>query len=1235
MTIDDSQVPPIATLETTDGYYLGAVNGGGMPGTPDNPMRTNAKKQDTWEEFAFSGHELPAINAVENWSIEIPGWAQADRYVQGAHVDGRIWVSIKDKRELYCLDAISGKITFKTSLPFKIEKIANYGSRLAILSTNGLYDFDTMTLSLNKKYEWTYNNASTQLASSGNYCSALILGTESSVVQLSTDGTVKRIYQSESGDAWKPLKIAYISNLLALLGIQDANPLTQMVCYDADSGEMKENLSYGMMLPGSLTSDGMRLAISVANEKKDSGMVFLYEQAEGGLRRLGAIDLPLSCDTNLFAATISGTDIYIPTGNEITVFNVPQNKKEISFSSVGKTTRALNESPSGLVYAATDLGVAELDARGGFKSVRFENISQKNNIIGSYGGVVYAALDNKVVSLRLDELARQFYVESTLLQDYSEAEPGSQLPIDTTPTYQMTICLTTKDGEPRPNEILRLTSTAQVQITSGGGGKIISPEKSAEFITDGQGRVRLTVKPGNYDSTGVFHPGIVCPDLIAIAPFMNSMVGIVINLSGSAIRRVAGITSTELKKAVGYDKKPALNQKYLNDQKALDALAKALNQTAGMIAQSADDHELASRADATQPMSCCSEFCDPLCACMMPVTNLNRPTICHKAFSFSFDPGNSYFKLIDDGEAGELSERSVALGFPSWDNIWDDLKKGVGKVISGTVTAINAAKKIAQITVTGIIDGVTKFITVALDSLEKASLVIQGIFLEAMSSIEKAVEFLSKVFDWSAILKKKNDISKLVNLGLTELLQGSSIYSLPKIKDRLHSETTHMKESIREALQGLKSAYGTQTGAAMVADLPGGKAGLQGVGSTEQNWLNDKIIHSSFRTPNSVLESIEEGSGWSFPKLDLGKDALDLIEAFIVKLEGAGYDAAKDALNGVKGGFSENIKSGYLGKALGALIDILDIVAEMVLEIAYDVFEFILDFGRLLIEKIQDLLKRDISDIPFVGTFYKWISKEKTFTLLDLVALAIAFPAHIADVATEMDNADQNTYKALTQQNEGGPGTITLRSLGVLIACSEGLSATISSIYEIGDALGGRFSKEVLTSGLLFLTAINSVKVALGVRLGVQINNANPGYQAWAVISNILQGLASCVDRTLSNVESRGKNGKSESYEVFGASLSTFCGVVLIIADYAIFYTSDDKSPAASVAFADAICGDITLATRVICYALLESKTSTVPMKVAAVGVPILIDTAQVVLKGVYAGLLPNSSNVAPLLAYE
>jgi hypothetical protein len=54
LNVDDTTNPPTVTIQTADGYYLTAVNGGDVDGGNSQPIHSDAGSVKNWEQFTFS-----------------------------------------------------------------------------------------------------------------------------------------------------------------------------------------------------------------------------------------------------------------------------------------------------------------------------------------------------------------------------------------------------------------------------------------------------------------------------------------------------------------------------------------------------------------------------------------------------------------------------------------------------------------------------------------------------------------------------------------------------------------------------------------------------------------------------------------------------------------------------------------------------------------------------------------------------------------------------------------------------------------------------------------------------------------------------------------------------------------------------------------------------------------------------------------------------------------------------
>ncbi|KAK9358198.1 hypothetical protein V1504DRAFT_487750 [Lipomyces starkeyi] len=112
------------------------------------------------------------------------------------------------------------------------------------------------------------------------------------------------------------------------------------------------------------------------------------------------------------------------------------------------------------------------------------------------------------------------------------------------------------------------------------------------------------------------------------------------------------------------------------------------------------------------------------------------------------------------------------------------------------------------------------------------------------------------------------------------------------------------------------------------------------VGSADKNWLASKFTENAIPPAGSVLSDTEEQSStWAFPVLEFGVEAKQEVYSLLSKLSGTACLAAKAAVDRMAADYSDNSQP---------------VAAEAIIGIAWEIFEFVIEFGWLVMTKLGD-----------------------------------------------------------------------------------------------------------------------------------------------------------------------------------------------------------------------------------------------------------------------------------------
>jgi len=416
-------------------------------------------------------------------------------------------------------------------------------------------------------------------------------------------------------------------------------------------------------------------------------------------------------------------------------------------------------------------------------------------------GVAFYATPTVVGAARLEDDIKAFYVESDLIRDF-DFSSGVDTPNEV-PNFQVAISLLKDDGTPRPNQALRLTATEATTIVWRGESHAISPTAPVVVETDANGACRIAVPAGSPDSTGTFHAGLTAPDLMVTADFMEPGVRVVIRPHAKMQQNLQTIDQAQLTEtAKNYQSQLVVSESYRNDPAAMKAVTQAINQTAGMAQTSMSAARKRPGGDLY-----CSPACDAAAACCLPADQPETHCICDQPYSFDIGLDSPAFAILTP-EAAAMAATERQARDATWDgNIWDDIKRGVAKVVGGVIHAVEAG---VSATLTAIKEGVTLTATLIVKTAQEAALLVQGIFNAIADSIEHVIEAVSFLFDWGKIRDLHEQIQSAIETAWTSIASGADGISYTSMRSLCASYLSEAKVDVNVSFSALERELGAR-----------------------------------------------------------------------------------------------------------------------------------------------------------------------------------------------------------------------------------------------------------------------------------------------------------------------------------------------------------------------------------------------------------------------------------------
>jgi hypothetical protein len=633
----------------------------------------------------------------------------------------------------------------------------------------------------------------------------------------------------------------------------------------------------------------------------------------------------------------------------------------------GGTTGALFIE-DGIAYICTSSGkLYGIDlASQGVNTVLYDfsqgGLASATYLLGVENGICFVLNQNGAAISGVD-LAGQvhgFSCDSTLMADnYVAGASGS--PQGAAPSYRSVIQLVDSNKNPRAFKNIRVEASDVVTIVSGGQTYSLNPSDSFYLTTDANGTLNMVSTAADVQS----------PALYLWGDFMARGESLVIYPDHDTINTLAAAQNTDYQNATAFDGSSLLPS----------------TADPGQVAQTVAN-TLGAGIPAVPPSP------NPYSSYPGSATNLSfQSTQGVTARAYMKGNAQSFTTTIDpDTGAVAFSTGVSATQGPLLGFSLSDFKKDI----------VNGEKKIAKIactvgnTVAHEITAVTgEIYNFTVNAVEDAVNVVTGFLKSILGAVEKAVEWLSYVFDWAAIKQTQAQVKGFVTNAQAQVRAYLNT-DAAAIKVALHNFFQGIEGTILQNIANINTAIGSQSLQSKQQNGNDPKAAYNANGthsyapsSSMTSKVTDNQQQATMTSPSSsgplslaAVKSLAEGLWTSIPgalgpTLQLLKTALD---EFVASF-----------------GLLTSNPSEFITHAFGDILTILGDAAVLVLQSV----DLVLD---LVIGSIADLLDSLVSvilgnfHIPIVSDIFQLVFGTP-LTFLDLVAWLVAIPATIVSRA--------------------------------------------------------------------------------------------------------------------------------------------------------------------------------------------------------------------------------------------
>lgn len=619
-------------------------------------------------------------------------------------------------------------------------------------------------------------------------------------------------------------------------------------------------------------------------------------------------------------------------------------------------------------------------------------------LAGFVNGVAYFTNRHFLSADRLTVLAKQFYAESTLLQDlvFNNGPEPKKIP-----AVETEITLRDESGAPRPLSPVRVHATGKARIVVAGVMYDIDEKKGADLTTDSAGRLRIKLPMERHNHGQSIGEALYLPSYVVYASFMDPRTRMLVRPDGQLQDKAAHITGSDLAKARGFDGKSIIRDEYQGNQKALHDVANTIARTVGIVQTSVER-----RGDmlSTPINQYLQQGCDMTQICCCPKDMYDCKVICDQNFAFSFVPGHTSFELCDQRATEEwLKKNPLTQGLSEDEeqsyNLWEAIVSGAVKIADGIIYATNKIGGAVYFRVKIWENDHPKVKEFILNTTEKALQAAMAFVNRVVRGVRSFLEFLTQVFDWDAILALKRTIRQGIEGSYTKMFIGdgpSNPAMLNRVSDELIKAISSLEAHADKALVDLSARVRGMTPESVQSQGARGKNPSNG--SSSHNWLQSRMEENLLgrHVPDTYGNSpyIDTSVGFSWPKFTMPATASQEIEELIRSAKGKVSDDVMNALTQIRSSFGDT-SGGFFSRALGAMIEALRGAVAVSTHAATILTRGLMKLIGIISKAIWEFVSTPLDDIPFLSHFYSWITHGDKLSLLDLVCLIAAVPAHL------------------------------------------------------------------------------------------------------------------------------------------------------------------------------------------------------------------------------------------------
>ena len=642
-----------------------------------------------------------------------------------------------------------------------------------------------------------------------------------------------------------------------------------------------------------------------------------------------------------------------------------------------------------------------------------QDTEQYPEIIGVEDGVLYLKDVETLRAIRPGDLARSFYAEATLMQDFEFANGATR----TFPLIHTEISITNADGSAQALQPVRVGATAPAMIESQGERYNVGPSVFATLLTDANGRLRISLPSGDSDANGDFSDGLTCPGLTLFTTFMHSGESIVIRPDAQLHGELSKLDKSALQNAKGYDDQLIVADQYRKNDKAMEKVAQMVNTSFSMVKQSVG-HKNRRRDIGERYLA---NGCDTGIICCCSDGDYSTPFQTSETFAFSLGDEPVFMPAMTEAQKqawlqAHPPEKENARLPRGFSDFWESVKRGAAQVTGAIVGVLDEASTLVKTVITAVIEGIEKTIELVLDTIEKAALVIQGIFNTIAGSISKVLEALSLAFQWTEVRKLKDKLRDGIRTTWQSLFEPGAAGQttlFDQAETKITEAFTTIRSDVESALNTAENKLSSTSAASARKNASDGRNAA--AGGSSNNWLQSKLEQNLLppRVSNVAASRKRDAPAGliSFPEFVLPDGIAKELDDLVKDLRGMVTDDVDKAITRLRAQFSSGDGTNILTATLGVVINLLRGATAIVLDVVQRALAALLRITRRILKAMWDYVDQPI-EIPFISDLYRLYNGAQALTLLDLGALLVALPTSLVNAIQSLLSRDTRSDAA-------------------------------------------------------------------------------------------------------------------------------------------------------------------------------------------------------------------------------